>query len=170
MVDHIQAFLKTILLKPSGNAYMAVHKIGTHMKTHALMLGIILLCSATSAHHSGAAIDLTRTVTIAGTIKEFLWANPHCWFYVTVNKTDGSTEEWSIEGPPIAGLARTGMRSKTLKPGDKVEVTLSPRKDGKTGGGLMSIKVIETGQVYGTGLPFPGQATETTSATAPSGQ
>lgn len=107
-----------------------------------------LLFTTALAHHSGAAVDTTQSVTINGTVKEFLWANPHCWLYVLVPQEQGDPQEWAIEGDPIIGIARTGLRSKSLQPGDKVEVTLAPRKDGKHGGGLRSVKLTETGQVF----------------------
>lgn len=114
----------------------------------ATLLAACLLSASASAHHSGAAIDMTRTLTIAGTVKEFLWANPHCWLYVLAPNDQGNVDEWALEGQAVMGMARTGLRSKTLKPGDKVEVTLAPRKDGKQGGSMKSVKLMDTGQMF----------------------
>lgn len=107
------------------------------------------------AHHSGAAVDMTRTVTIAGTVKEWLWANPHCWLYVVASNDLGGTDEWAVEAGPVVGMARKGLRNSSFKPGDKVEVVLSPRKDGKNGGGLLKVTVTATGKVYEVGAQFP---------------
>ena len=122
-----------------------------------ISVAVALCFSATVlAHHSAAAIDITRTETLTGTVKEFLWANPHCWIYVLVAAEDGSTEEWGIEGPPVRGMALVGLRKNTLKPGDKVEVLFNPRKDGKRGGGFRSITLLESGETFGVqDLPLP---------------
>jgi hypothetical protein len=111
------------------------------------------------SHHSSTAVDMTRRVTITGTVKEFVFANPHCWVYVVVPSADGAAEEWGLEAGPVLSMVRLGVRNKTFKPGDKIEATLSPRRDGKPGGFLYSIKVLDTGQDYNfvpPSLPAPG--------------
>lgn len=123
-----------------------------------LACATLLGASSTPAHHSNTMVDLTRTIKISGTVKEWLFANPHCWIYVTVAKPDGSTEEWGVEGGPILSATRLGVRAKTFKVGDKVEVTLSPRRDDKPGGFLHAVKMLDTGKDYsfmppGTSLP-----------------
>lgn len=125
-----------------------------------ITVAVALCFGATAlAHHSAAAIDIRRTETITGTVKEFLWANPHCWIYVLVAADDGSTEEWGIEGPPVMGMARVGIRKSTLKPGDRVEVQINPRKDGKRGGGFRSVTLLESGETFGMpDFPPPPEA------------
>jgi hypothetical protein len=130
-----------------------------------MLIVVTLLASALAlAHHSAAAVDMTRTETISGTVKEFLWANPHCWIYVLVETEDGAVEEWGIEGPPVMGMARSGLRKTSLEPGDRVEVAFNPRKDGKHGGGFRSVTLLETGETFGTPSfpppPASGQANE----------
>lgn len=119
------------------------------------ILAACLVFTSASAHHSGAAVDLTRTITVTGTVKEFVWANPHCWLYVLTPNDQGNVDEWALEGQAVMGMARTGLRSKTLKPGDKVEVTIAPRKDGKQGGSMKSIKLTDTGQVFQLSAAVP---------------
>lgn len=119
-----------------------------------IALLIHLYALSIEAHHSGAAVDLTRTVTITGTVKEWLWANPHCWLYVVAVNDQGEPEEWAIEAGPVVGMARQGLRNTSFKPGDKVEVMLSPRKDGKHGGGLLKVS-LSGGAVFNVGAQFP---------------
>lgn len=98
-----------------------------------------LLCSVASAHHSFAMFDLSQSVSLEGVVREFQWTNPHCFLQVVV--TDGgATREWSVEMGPPADLYRKGWRPGSLKPGDKVSVTIRPVKDGSSGGSYVSAK------------------------------
>ena len=53
----------------------------------ALWLSALLLVTSIGpafAHHSPAAFDRTKKVTLVGTVKEFRWQNPHTWIEVEV--------------------------------------------------------------------------------------
>jgi hypothetical protein len=100
------------------------------------------------AHHSFAMFDATKTVEMAGTVKEFQWTNPHSWLQVNVTDQQGVTKEWSLEMGSPGGLARNGWRPKTVVPGDKVTVKIHPLKDGTAGGQLLSV-VLPDGKVMG---------------------
>ncbi len=95
------------------------------------------------AHHSGAMFDSSRSVTIAGTITEFNWMNPHSSFKVDVTGAAGQHEIWALEvnAPPY--LIPLGWKRTTLKSGDKVSVTVRPLRDGKPGGSYMSIVLAD---------------------------
>jgi hypothetical protein len=69
----------------------------TTLRTLVLVAATLLWTAYAQAHHSNTAVDLSRTIKITGTVKEFVFANPHCWLYVVVTKEDGSTEEWGLE-------------------------------------------------------------------------
>ncbi|HEY6455045.1 MAG TPA: DUF6152 family protein [Steroidobacteraceae bacterium] len=71
------------------------------------------------AHHSGAMFNQDKQITLAGTVKQFQWTNPHCWIQVTV-PGDGSSTEWSIQMGAPTELFRGGWRPRTLKAGDKI--------------------------------------------------
>ena len=99
------------------------------------------------AHHSGAGVDRTRTVTITGIVKDFRWTNPHSWIDLEV--TDGTgTALWSVEMNPPPFLIRAGWKSSTLKAGDKVSVTLNPIRTGEPGGIFVSVALAD-GRVLG---------------------
>ena len=111
----------------------------------AACLGLLLLVAPglpALAHHSFALFDLGKEVTVSGTVKELQWTNPHCWIQLLVPNND-STVEWSIEmGSPLEML-RGGWRPTTIKPGDKIEVTLHPLRDGKSGGSFVTAKFAD---------------------------
>ena len=85
------------------------------------------------AHHSFAMFDAGKKVTLAGTVKEFQWTNPHAFILMMVANSDGQAEQWSIEMGGPGGLARQGWVPKTLKPGMNVSVTMHPLKEGHGG-------------------------------------
>ncbi len=95
------------------------------------------------AHHSGAMFDRTKQVTLAGTVKEYQFANPHVWIEVMVAGKDGKPIQWSIEGegPPI--MARMGLGPSRLKVGDKVTVQAHPLRDGRSGGSFIAITLAD---------------------------
>ena len=56
------------------------------------LAGVALACALTMpvvAHHSPAAFDRTKKVTLVGTVKEFRWQNPHTWIEVLVPNDKG---------------------------------------------------------------------------------
>jgi hypothetical protein len=90
------------------------------------------------AHHgSRVSYDLTKTVTLKGTIKEVQYANPHVYFIFDVKDDQGHVTEWGAEtDPPIMLENRYGWSKKYLKAGDEVTVTLWPSKVGAARGFL----------------------------------
>lgn len=115
-----------------------------------LACGVVLVLFSTPAyvHHSGAMFDLSKKVTVSGTIIDFHWTNPHSSFKVDVANKDGTTSVWAIEMNSPNNLVRVGWKRTTLKPGDKVTVTMRPLRDGTPGGQYVSI-VLPSGQVLG---------------------
>ena len=111
---------------------------------------MLVMATAAWAHHSGAGVDRTRTVTITGTVKEFRWTNPHSWIDLEVTDAKG-TALWSIEMNPPPYLVRSGWKSSTLKPGDKVSVTLNPIRTGEPGGIFVSVALADGRVLDGRG-------------------
>lgn len=99
------------------------------------------------AHHSVAMFDLTKSVTIQGTVKEFQFTNPHSWLQVMVAGADGTAVEWDFEAQGPSSLLRVGIKAKTFSPGDKVTVVAHPMKDGRTAGALITATAAD-GHVY----------------------
>jgi hypothetical protein len=95
------------------------------------------LAASAEAHHAGAMFDATKSVTLAGTVREFQWTSPHC-FIQLMETTPAGLVEWSIEmGAPVQ-LTRLGWKKTTLKPGDKATITVHPLQDGGKGGLFVS--------------------------------
>lgn len=100
------------------------------------------------AHHSGAMFDYDKSVTLAGTVKQFQWTNPHCWIELSVPGEKGA-EDWSVEmGAPLQ-LYQGGWKPGTLKPGDEIKVIVRPTRDGTTKAGLFVSAARADGSALG---------------------
>jgi len=111
-------------------------------------LGVTLYSARpASAHHSFAMYEPTKTLTFKGTVKNFQWTNPHVVLSILVQPDDGSAaQDWALETTSPGVLTRAGWTRQSIKPGDKVSVTLSPLRDGSHGGSLNSVTLLATGQ------------------------
>ena len=123
------------------------------MNIRTLMLGGVVLAlssgaTAVYAHHSYAMFDEASKMTVEGVVKEFQWTNPHGWIHVVVEDEQGEPVVWSIGTPAPAGMARQGWRPKTIVPGDKIEITFHPLRNGTPGGSYMSA-TLPDGSVMG---------------------
>jgi hypothetical protein len=115
------------------------------MKLRFLAALAIALASvvAVSAHHAAAGIDRTKTVTLKGTLKQFSWSNPHSWMEIEVAGPDGKVVTWTIEMTAPAYLVRAGWKASTIKPGDEVNVTARPLRNGDPGGLFVSVTLAD---------------------------
>lgn len=114
-----------------------------------LLLAVSLAAGAVSAHahHSAAMFDMSKTVTLQGTVKEFQYTNPHSWLQVLVASPDGKTVEWGFETEGPSTLLRVGIKLKTFQPGDKVTIVAHPMRDGRPAGAWVSATKAD-GTVY----------------------
>ena len=101
------------------------------------------------AHHSFAMFDMTREVTVSGTIKQFQWTNPHAYIQLVAKDSSGRDVEWSLEmGAPMYLYAR-GWRPSTLRAGSRVNVTIHPLRSGEPGGVVLDVTTPEGKTVGG---------------------
>ena len=79
------------------------------------------------AHHSVSATYIFgKTVRLDGTLKEFIWRNPHSFMKVEATDAKGEKQIWTIEGAAPQQLTEGGLTASTLRAGDKVIVSGYP--------------------------------------------
>jgi Family of unknown function (DUF6152) len=114
------------------------------MRAPTLWIGLLLtLSGAASAHHSTAIYDSENPVQLTGTVQEWRFTNPHCLIVLEVAGTgddEGKTEVWTLEGSNTSLLIRRGWTPLTLKPGDRITVTVRPLRSGVTGGNYSNVR------------------------------
>lgn len=121
-------------------------------KLVAIALVGLAVAAPVLAHHSFAMFDFSNTVTVKGTVKEFRWTNPHVILLVATTPKPGAEEVWSMELTSPGNLTRIGWSRTSFKPGDKIELTFNPLRDGKHGGAFDKATLLDTGQVLSTNL------------------
>jgi hypothetical protein len=90
-------------------------------------LALLTMPGGIFAHHSASATYIHgKSVKIDGTLKEFIWRNPHSFMKVEARDEKGELQTWVIEGAAPAQLAESGLTTTTLRPGDHVIVSGQP--------------------------------------------
>jgi uncharacterized protein DUF6152 len=117
--------------------------------TALLVAGLLVSIQPVYAHHSGAEFDMTKTIEITGTVKEFQFKNPHTWIQVMVEDGKSQPVEWSLEWGAPNQLGRQGYRPSTFPAGAKVTMRLHPMKNGAPAGGFVAAKFPD-GKTIGT--------------------
>jgi hypothetical protein len=94
-------------------------------------IAALLTAAVAHAHHSAAAsYDLSSTITVQGTVREFRFTSPHARIYLDVAGKDGVVERWLAEGANAAALRHIGWTADELKVGDRITLTGFPSRDG----------------------------------------
>ena len=93
--------------------------------------GLLLAVGQARAHHAFAAeFDVTKPVTLKGSLVKWEMVNPHSWFHVAVKEPDGTVTEWLIEGGSPNQLIRMGVTKNTVPVGTEITVEGYQAKDG----------------------------------------
>ncbi len=104
----------------------------------------LLLASplAAPAHHSTAMFNWGTEVPLKNaTVERWDWTNPHTFLFVSVPGKNGAVEHWAFEGMSPNHLGRSGWSKRTLKPGDRIDLTYYALKDGRKGGFNVTVKL-----------------------------
>ena len=126
------------------------------------------LCAAVSFAHHGSAVsyDLSKKVSMKGTITEFKYINPHPAIFWDVTDDKGNVVHWTGEiAPNVAQLQQNGWGRKrseaALAPGTPVTVTVSPSRAGGPVGLVQRIESASDEAILGEiGLGAPPPAAE----------
>jgi len=116
----------------------------------ALVLGLMISLSL-SAHHGASSIYSTQTITLKGTVKAWLWSNPHCLLTFDVKGEDGKVVEWVVETQAPSTVYPMGFRKDSFKPGDQVTVNVQPAKNDRPNGRLLSAITADGTKIGGRG-------------------
>lgn len=110
------------------------------LRATSVRIGAALLSAGSAvafAHHSTAMFDKKKEVTLVGVVTEYQWTNPHVFIEMDVPGEQG-VAHYSIEGGSTRTMEKYGWKVRTLRPGDKLTLTMRPLRDGKPGGLVIS--------------------------------
>jgi hypothetical protein len=122
------------------------------MKCRTLIAGTLLSLAAQAHHGTGASYDLTKQLTLKGSVTEFAWSNPHTQIYFDVKDDAGNVVHWAAEGGSPGVLAREGWSKHMMKAGDAITIIVSPGKTGAPVGVLIKL-TLPDGKVFNRAAP-----------------
>lgn len=100
------------------------------------------------AHHGrGATFDMTKQVTLKGTVSEVSWRNPHVVIYLDVKDPAGNVVNWAFENSSVATLARQGYSRNTMKVGEEITAIVNPAAQGAPRGIIVKVILADGRQV-----------------------
>lgn len=123
-------------------------------------LGICVLTHSLPllAHHGNSAYEMEKSVTIKGTVTQWIWANPHCILQLDVTDDRGQVVQWSAETENPSSMVHYGYTKQSMKPGDQVTVTVLPAKNGKPIGRIVEVVLPNGQKLAGRGIQGPTKA------------
>ena len=107
-----------------------------------LLVSLAALSVPLFAHHGTASFDTGKTVTVKGTVTEYVWSNPHVLVKVDARDENGEIAHWVLEAQnPVTQTGR-GWSKNTFKPGDEVSLDITPAKNNRPVGEIRGRIVI----------------------------
>lgn len=100
-----------------------------------------------AAHHSHAMFDMSREMTLTGTVTNYSYRNPHVFLHLDVRNEKGEVVSWAVEMSNIPNMQSRGIYLSTFKAGDVVTVKINPLRDGRLGGNYTSVTAAD-GKTY----------------------
>jgi len=115
-----------------------------------IAVGLALMSLPAIAHHGVAGYDLTKTITLHGTVTRFDWSNPHCVIHMEAKSAGGEVQNWTIELAAPSLLTRMGWNKNVMKAGDDITADLHPAQNGApvgiSGTITFQLKIVVNGQ------------------------
>jgi uncharacterized protein DUF6152 len=107
---------------------------------------VLFAAGSLSAHHSPSAVfDMEKKFTVAGTLTQVDWINPHIVVFMDAKKEDGTAETWKFESNPPSWFRRVGIARNDLAKaiGQNVTVEGARAKNGSLYGYLLKITFVD---------------------------
>ncbi len=101
------------------------------------------------AHHGTAVYDTSKTLTVKGTVAEYVWANPHVYVKVDAKDDSGTVVRWTLEAQNPITETDLGWTKNTFKAGDEVEIDVKPAKNGRPIGSIgFATRIVINGKQF----------------------
>jgi hypothetical protein len=115
------------------------------------VLAFVAAASISFAHHNiQGQFNMSKSVTLKGTISKVDWINPHVYVRVDVKRSDGTVEAWELSTIPLAMMRKAGLTREALtgKRGEVVTIAAAPAKDSRKRIGWISRITYSDGHYY----------------------
>jgi len=98
----------------------------------ALLVSLFSISGSAFAHHGTANYDMTKVVTVKGTVTDFQFVNPHTLILFDVKNDQGVIEHWQAEATSPNHLVRAGWSKDIIKAGEQISISGFRAKNGST--------------------------------------
>lgn len=105
------------------------------------------------AHHGSASFETSKTVTLKGTVTEWIWANPHCFLKIDAMDDTGTVRNWALETQNPIAMTQRGWSRGAFKAGDEVSVVLEAVKNGAPIGRIVRVTLPDGSTLSAGALP-----------------
>jgi hypothetical protein len=129
---------------------MILHAFRARLCGAVLATAALLVALPAFAHHSFTMFDMSKRVTLNGTVTSFEWTNPHSYIEIDAPDEKGTMKHWSIELGSPSILMQSGWKFSSLHAGEKVTLIINPLKSGQNGG-FLSEATLPDGKVLTNG-------------------
>jgi hypothetical protein len=92
--------------------------------------GVLAIGPSLIAHHGDAAYAPEPIELKGAVVTAYSWMNPHSLIKVRGTDPKGQTREWTLEMGSTPSMELLGFSRSTMKPGDVIDVSLYPTKNG----------------------------------------
>lgn len=114
-----------------------------------VVVGLLGVSVPLFAHHGTSVYDNSKTVTVKGTVIEYIWTNPHVYVKVDATDDSGHIVHWALEAQNPLSEAEVGWSKNTFKPRDEVEIDVKPAKNGRPVGSIgYTTRIVINGKQF----------------------
>ena len=128
-----------------------------HRHCIAITLAAAFLLSASAlAHHSfQAEFDISKPMTIKGTVSKVEWVNPHVYVHVDAKDDKGVVTKWAFETLGPGRMRAEGMSKQTFGIGKVVTLKGYAARDGSKNLGFLRQVTFDDGHTVEVWLGDP---------------
>src|ERR1700694_3542856 len=100
------------------------------LRVFVIVAGLLVNSVPLFAHHGVAGYDLTKTITLHGTVTKFDWSNPHIVVHMDAKNANGEVQNWAIELAAPTHMSRIGWTKNAMKAEDEIIADVHPAQNG----------------------------------------
>lgn len=131
-------------------------RMGQRICTALSLTGVLLASASALAHHSfQAEFDISKPMTIKGTVSKVEWVNPHVYVHVDVKDEKGGVTRWAFETLGPGRMRAEGMSKQTFGIGKVVTLKGYAARDGSKNLGFLRQVTFDDGHTVEVWLGDP---------------
>jgi hypothetical protein len=131
-------------------------RMGQRISTALSLTGVLLASASALAHHSfQAEFDISKPMTVKGTVTKIEWVNPHVYLHVDVKDDKGGVTNWAFETLGPGRMRAEGMSKQTFGVGKVITLKGYAARDGSKNLGFLRQVTFDDGHTIEVWLGDP---------------